>query len=333
MTVEDLQQAIKDRNLPAVLYLYGAEPYLSQQALRRIEKAVLTPGSEDFNRQVFNGGGLKVQEVIEACQTFPAFGERRLVIVKDAQNLSATDHELLMSYVEAPIAETCLIFSADKIDSRRKFFQILKKRDALIEFKPLSERQLPQFVRRHLEDLAFSITADALALFINRVGTGLHEVMTELEKLCLYAGAPRLLDTPDIQAVISNVRAENVFAIGNAVGRQDPGRALELGRHLVADGEAPLKILALLTRHYRQLWKVRELQAEGRPLSEIPRAAGVPPFVVEGLVAQGKRYSRQDFRRAFDLFVEADLAMKSSGAQAEVVLEQLLLRLASGEGA
>ncbi len=152
--------------------------------------------------------------------------------------------------------------------------------------------------------------------------------MVELEKLTLYAGPARLLDVPDVQAVVSSVRAENIFAIGNAVGRQDAGTALTLGRHLIADGEAPLKILSLLTRHYRQLWKARELQVAGRPASEIARGAGVPPFVVDGLVAQGRKYSRADFRCAFKLFVEADLAMKSSGSQAEVVLENLLLRLA-----
>jgi len=330
MTAEELQKLIKGRQLPAVLYLFGTEPFLAQRTLRQIEKALLTPGSEDFNRQIFSAPNLQVQDVVDACQTFPAFAERRLVLVRDAQNLSAGDYEALQSYIEAPAAETCLVFSGTKIDSRRKFFQILKQRDALVEFKALNERQLPSFIRQHLDEQGYSVTGDALSLFVNRVGSSLHEVMTELEKLCLYAGTPRLLDVPDVQAVVSSVRAENVFEIGNAVGRQDPARALKLGRHLVTDGEAPLKILSLLTRHFRQLWKVRELQAEGRPARDIARAAGVPPFVVDGLMAQGKRYSRQDFRRAFRLFVEADLAMKSSGPQAEVVLEQLLLRLATG---
>jgi DNA polymerase-3 subunit delta len=124
------------------------------------------------------------------------------------------------------------------------------------------------------------------------------------------------------------VRAENIFEMGNAVGRQDAGRALTLGRHLIADGEAPLKILSLLSRHFRQLWKARELQVEGRSPVEVARGAGVPPFVVDGLIAQARRYSRVDFRRAFKLFVDADLAMKSSGSRPEVVLENLLLQLA-----
>jgi len=328
MTADSLKQAIKSGHLPPVLFLYGGEPFLRQQALKQIEAAILTPGCEDFNRHQFHAKGMIVEELLEAALTFPAFAPRRLVLVKEAEALSSSDLDALLSYVEKPAAETCLVFSADKIDSRRKFFQLLRKQDVLVEFKPLTERQLPAFVKNHLEEHGFSITGDALSLFINRVGLSLLEVMAELDKLTLYAGAPSLLDIADVQAVVSSVRAENIFEIGNAVGRQDVLRTLSLGRHLVADGEAPLKILALLTRHYRQLWKAREMQVEGKSGRDIARGAGVPPFVVDGLVAQAKRYSRADFRRAFGLFVKADLAMKSSGSQAEVVLEELLISLA-----
>lgn len=328
MTADALQRALKTCNLPPVIYLFGGEPFLQQKTLQQIEKAVLDPGSEDFNLHIFHGKGVAIEQVMDAAMTFPAFAEKRLVVVKDAQSLSTSDLEELLSYIENPMDTTCLVFSGEKIDSRRKFFKILKKNDALLELKPLSERQIPGFIRNRLDELNFSITGDALGLFVSFVGSSLLEVMTELEKLTLYAGSPRLLDVPDIRAVVSSVRAENIFEIGNAVGRQSPGKALALGRHLIADGEAPLKILALLIRHYRQLWKARELQVEGRETSEIARGAGVPPFVVDGLIAQGRKYSRTDFRRAFRLFVEADLAMKSSGSQPEVVLENLLIQLA-----
>ena len=330
MTPDALQQAIKSQNVPPVLFLYGSEPFLQQEVLKQLENSVLSPGSEDFNRHVFHAKGLAVDQVLEAALTFPAFAERRLVIVKEAHSLTTADFDALFEYIQEPAPETCLVFSAEKIDSRRKFFQSLKKTGALVEFKPLNDRQIPGFIRRYLDGLGFTVTEDAIGLFVSRIGNGLQEVMTELEKLSLYVGSPRLIDTPDVQAVVSNVRAENIFAIGNAVGCQDAGKALTLGRHLVADGEAPLKILSLLSRHYRQLWKARELQVEGRSPAEIAKGAGVPPFVVDGLISQCRRYSRVDFRRAFSLFVEADLAMKSSGSQPEVVLENLLLQLAGG---
>ncbi len=128
MTAAALQQAIKARKLPPVIYLYGGEAFLRQQALQQIEKAVLTPGSEDFNRHVFHGKGIPLEQVNEAVLTLPAFAEKRLVVVKDAQSLVAADLDSLRAYIENPVEQTCLVFSGEKIDSRRKFFQILKKK-------------------------------------------------------------------------------------------------------------------------------------------------------------------------------------------------------------
>jgi DNA polymerase-3 subunit delta len=328
MTAEALQQAIKKRDLPAVLYLHGEE-FLQQQTLAKIERALIEPGSEDFNRQVFYGRNLDISQLLDAVMTLPAFAPRRLVIVKEAQHLVADDYERLAAYVENPVAETCLVFCADKIDNRRKFFQQLKKRDALVGFSALAESQIPAFVRDRLEERNFQITSDALQLFMLRVGSGLHEIATETEKLMLYAGEGRLLDVADVQAVVSSTRSENIFDIGNAVAGFAAGKALALGRALLAEGEPPVKILVLLTRHFRQLWRVRELEADGCPRRDLAARAGVPPFVVDRLSKQGKGYTRSNFKRAFALFLEADLAMKSSGARPDVVLEQLLSRLAT----
>lgn len=329
MTAETLKKALKKRDLPPILYLYGEEPFLQQQALQQIERALIEPGTEDFNRQVFYGRNLDVSQLLDAVMTLPAFAPRRLVIVKEAQHLLAEAYERLIEYLAKPVAETCLVFSADKIDNRRKFFQLLKKRDALVDFRPLSEGQIPGFVRGRLEERNFQITADALQLFVLQVGSGLHEIVTELEKLMLYAGAARLLDLADVQAVVSSSRSENIFEIGNAVASFAAGQALSLGRALLAEGESPVKILVLLTRHFRQLWKVYELDAVGCPQREIASRASVPPFVVGRLSQQARGYTRKDFKRAFALFLAADLAMKSSGARPDVVLEQLLMRLAT----
>jgi DNA polymerase-3 subunit delta len=101
---------------------------------------------------------------------------------------------------------------------------------------------------------------------------------------------------------------------------------------LSSAGEAPLKILALLVRHFRQLWKVRELQVQKYPLKEIAKIAGVPFFIVAGLIQQGKNFSRNDFMRAHELFLETDLAMKSSGADAAALLDNLILCLVKKNG-
>jgi DNA polymerase-3 subunit delta len=327
MTADQLLRDLRAGKIPELLFLYGKEPFLVQRAVRQVRKAVLAADNDDFNDNQFHGKDASAVEITESAQTLPVFASRRLVTIKDAHLLPAAELKSLLTYLKNPVPETCLLFVGEKIDSRRKFFQQFKKTGCLVEFKPLAERELPGYIRSYLDERDYRISADALDLLCNMIGSSLHEVHAELEKLLTYLGARTLIDVTDVQAIVSKGRAENIFELGNAVGRGDGSRALSLVTQLTDAGEAPLKILSLLVRHFRQLWKVRELQVQNRNPRDIAGIAGVPFFVVEPLMRQGKRFSRKDFEQAFELFLETDLAMKSSGADAEALLERLLLRL------
>ncbi|HKJ05069.1 MAG TPA: DNA polymerase III subunit delta [Geopsychrobacteraceae bacterium] len=328
MTPAELQQVLREKKIPELLLVYGQESFLVERIVQQVKSAVLPEGTEDFNFTQFSAKDALAEEIISTALTLPVFSERRLVLIKNVQQLPATTQDQLLEYLQNPASETCLLLTGEKIDSRRKFFQTLRKRGAAVEFKPLYENQLPAFVREQLSLDNFDITGDALTLFCSRVGTNLQEVRTELGKLQTYLGALRLIDVVDVQAVVSKVRSENVFDIGNAVARGETGKAFSLSKKLIEEGEAPLKILSLLVRHYRQLWKLRELQVKGKNQKEMASLVGLPPFFVDGMLTQAKRFSSLDFRRAFNLFLETDLAMKSSGANPGSLLEALLLNLA-----
>ncbi len=327
MTADELYRGLRSNHVPEIIFLYGQEQYLAQRAARSIRKVILPDDKDDFNDNQFRGKEATADLILEAAMTYPVFAEKRLVTVKDAHQIPAAELEKIIPYLQSPVPETCLLFLADKVDSRRKFFQQFKKHGALIEFKPLSEREVPRYVRNALDQKNVKISADGLELFSAMVGSQLHEIHAELDKLLTYIGPSTLIDVKNVQAVVSRGRAENVFELGNAVGRGDVAKALTLTMRLGAAGEAPLKILSLLVRHFRQLWKVRELQVQKRSAKEIAKVAGVPPFVVDGLIQQGKKFSRKDFMIAHELFLETDLAMKSSGADAEALLENLILLL------
>ena len=326
-TPEELYRLLDSSRIPPLLLLCGQEPFLIQQAVRAVRSAVLASEKDDFNDQQFHAKETTADQVLEAVLTLPVFAERKLVTVKDVHQMPAAEMERLSGYLDNPVAETCLLLVAEKIDNRRKFFQHFKKCGLIVEFKPLAEKSIPDYVRRSLDRLDIRISADALALFCSMVGPGLHEIHAELDKLISYIGEATLIDVKDVQAVVSRGRAENVFALGRAVGQGNAERALSLATGLCAGGEPPLLVLSLLVRHFRQLWKTRELQVQNYSAKDIARLAGVPIFALDGLLQQAKRFSRKDFVAIYGLFLEADLAMKSSGADAEALLESLVLKL------
>lgn len=329
MTAAELNRALEDRKVPPLLFLFGEEGFSLERTVQRIRDLSVSPDVRDFNFNTYHGRDVQVEAVLDTARTLPVFAQQRMVLVKDAQHLSAAALEAVLPYLKDPVPETILVFTADKIDRRKKFFQEFKKRGALVEFKKPYDNQIPSFVKGLAREAGCSFTEDALALFCRRVGSNLQEVHGELAKLVAYLGKRDLVDAADVAAVVSDTRTDSVFDLTNALGQKNVAAAMRLLGRLLDEGVAPLVILAMMVRHFRQLWKTRELIDQGVAKSELARRVGINPYFLDGLVAQARRFPPAQYRRTFELFLGVDLALKSSGAHPSAQLEMLILDIAA----
>jgi DNA polymerase-3 subunit delta len=333
MTYAELNRAIEGRSVPSLLFLYGEETFLLDRTVQRLRDVAVPAEARDFNFNLYHGKETPAEVILDTALTLPVFNPHRLILVKEAQNLSAASLDAFLPYLGDPAPETILVFTADKIDGRKKFFQEFKKRGVLVEFKRLYDSQIPAFVREQARAAGRSLTEDAMALFCRRVGSNLQEVHSELTKLFAYLGERTLVDAADVAAVVSDTRVDSIFDLTNALGGRGKGEALRLLARLLDEGGVPLVLLTMMVRHFRQLWKIRELLDQEVATKEIARRAGINPYFVDGLVAQARRFSPARYRQIFALFLEADLALKSSGAHPAAMLEKLVLDVMADAGA
>lgn len=329
MTYEQFIQAVRADRIPPILLLHGEESYLVDQAARQVINAVVPQEWRDFNLTVVHGRDLKGQVLLEQARTLPIFAASRLVVIRNVQDAPADQLEAFSTYLEDSVPETLLLVTATSIDKRRKFFQKFAQVGEIIEFRRLYENQLPAFIRDRAKELGRTFTGPALKLFCKRTGTNLAEVMGELDKLTSYVGEREYFEEDDVAAVVSDTRVESVFALTDALGTGDLAAALRLLGRLLDDGQPPLVILTMLVRHFRQLWKARELLAQGVSQKDLPRRIGVSPYFLEGLLAQAKRCSGQQLRELFPRFLAVDLALKSGG-DPRAQLEGLVFALCAG---
>jgi len=326
----DFQTSLRQGELPPLIFLYGEELYSRDRAVRQIIDRYVPSDARDFNLSIFYGKDATGQKILEEVQTLPVFSSHRVVLVRDAHLLSAADLDLLGDYLNEPVTETLLVFVADKIDKRRKFFQQFQKNGLLQEFRPLYDNQIPGFIKDQLKEQGVQITEEAMALFCRRMGSQLPAIVVEIGKLHSFLGERDLVDVADVEAVVCDLRSNSVFELNDALGRRNAPEALRLLSRLLDDGEAPLGLLTMIVRHFRQLWKIIELQEEGVSSRELPGRVGVNPYFINGLVAQARNFGDGQLRGIFETFLETDLALKSSGAHASAMLEQVLLQICRG---
>lgn len=324
MKPEEFSRAVDKGEFAPLYLLYGDEPYLVERAVKKLLERAVDPSFRDFNLNVFYGNECKGDEVFSAAQTLPMFAERRVVLVKKGGELSAAAMEILLSYVQDPCPGTCLILQAEKVDGRKKFYAEFKKRGEAVEFKRPYENQLGPYVRDEVRAAGKKIDSAAAELLAYLVGNNLQELVSQIEKLCIYCGKKESIGVADVKAIVSDTKVESVFEFTDALGAKELPRALRMLTSLLQDGEAPLRILGAVSRHYRQLWQVRELLDRRLPPAELAKASGINPYFLKKVTDQARNYTVGELKQVFERMLELDLAFKS-GALEEAAFERFVM--------
>jgi DNA polymerase III subunit delta len=327
MKTEEFEHDVRTGVLGPLYYIYGDEPYLVERGVRLLMSRGVDEDFREFNLTVFYGNESKGDEIVAAAQTLPMFAERRVVVVRKSSALSAAALEVLSGYVQDPAPSTCLVFQGEKIDQRKKFFLDLKKRGCLVEYRRLYENQLGVFIRNEAASYGKRLEPAAQEMLGHLVGNNLQELATQIEKVATYVGEREVIKVDDVRQIASDTKVDSVFDLANALGEKNLGKSLRTLHTILRDGEAPLMLLAMLTRHYRQLRLVKELLDKRLSSAEIGKAAGINPYFVKGVIDQAKHYRLAEFVKVFETIYATDLALKTSGGRPNDLMERLVMRI------
>jgi DNA polymerase-3 subunit delta len=128
----------------------------------------------------------------------------------------------------------------------------------------------------------------------------------------------------------------SLYELTDAISQHDRTRALALLHGLLnaSDGgeDAAIGHLYMLARTFRQMLIISEKNVrDSRAIWQVLwQGFRMPPFAAEDLIRQARRYkSRRELTRAIRLVAKADLELRSSPANKLLVLERLVLDLAS----
>lgn len=79
--VADMRQQLRSGLPAACILLFGDEVFLVERFLDEIRQTVLQPDTRAFNEIILEGR-VRPQDVTDACETYPVFAPRKLVIVR-----------------------------------------------------------------------------------------------------------------------------------------------------------------------------------------------------------------------------------------------------------
>jgi DNA polymerase III subunit delta len=233
--------------------------------------------------------------------------QRRMVFVRDISLLTADEAEPLLEYLGKPNPSTVLVAVASKIDKRLKLFAQLSKKGFLHVLD--APRQVAPWVRDEAKNKGVKIDAAAISRLVETVGNDLSRLSLSLEQLGLFAG-DRPVTSDDVDELIADTRERSVFELTDAIGAADRARALAAVASLCDQRESAVGVVVMLARYMRQLTLVHTMRAHNVPRGEWASRIGVPPFVVDKLMAQARSYSARALSTATQRLANADRALK-----------------------
>lgn len=329
MTPQEFETSLKKGIVPTVCFLYGEEQFLVERAVHMLLDRAVDPALKDFNFNVYFGNESKGVDIIDAAQTLPMFSERRAVLVKRAEQLKAEALEVMLPYIQNPASGTCLLLTGTKIDQRKKFFQEFKKLGVLVEYKRFYDNKLSGFIQSESVAQGKPIETAAAELLSALIGNNLQELSSQIEKLVVYAGTKTRITVDDVRIMASSSKAFTAFELAKFLGLRDVPNSIRSLDTLFLHGEEAPMMIGALTRHFRQLWRVRELLDKKMLQADIGRELSINPFFLGEIVTQARNFSRRELQRIFDEFYRCDVASKTGG-QPYTLLHGLAIGICTG---
>jgi len=331
-SLKTVRDAIKRRSFDGAYYIWGEDDYQKDDAVRQLVDAALDPGSKDFNLDTRRSSELDAEALGVLLSTPPMMAERRIIVLRDVGGLKKDARKVLEEYLKRPAVDLLLLMTAA---AGSKADTLLTASSTSLQFDPLTGDRIPRWIAHRAGELGVTISQSAAELLQAAVGSDLHQLSGELDKLASYIeGHGEEISEEAVAAVVGVRRGETQADLLDAVAERNAPLALGLISHVLTQPKTTgvSIVMALSTQMLAISWGRARLD-EGLSRSRLSQEyfdllkqtgafTGRPWGSATAVwVRAAERWTRESLDRALDSLLEADVALKESRVSTE---EQLL---------
>ena len=339
--------------------LAGDEAYLYERCRRAVSETLVDPAMRDFSLAEIDLAETSIFEARDRAQTPSLMAPFQVLFLRNVKVLygrgaKKDEFAALDQYARSPNPQALLVFVADHLrlpaDLRRMEMQDKDRYEriretlgewcGMVELVRVDEGDAMRWLVDQAERQGASLDPDAARELADALGADLMLMASELEKLLLYVEGPggerRRITLGDVETMVLGAKQRSLYELTDAISSKDRPRALGLLQGLLnaSDGgeDSAIGHLYMLARTFRQMLVILEKNVrDSRTIWQaLWQGFRMPPFAAEDLIRQARRYkSRRELTRALRLIARADLEVRSSPPDKRLVLERLVLELAS----
>jgi DNA polymerase-3 subunit delta len=310
--------------------LHGTDPSLLSHAVAELVRRLV--GTEDRSLVVddldLDGDEVGVHHLVAAAQTPPFLTERRVVVGRGIDQLSAADLPTLYGYLSEPLATTDLVLVHAGRPVKKLTDSVVAAGGHIVGTDVgANRRDRASFVEEQVAASGLRLASGAMAAVVDQLGEDVNRLSGLLETLVSTFGPSARLDIDDIAPYLGERGGVPPWDLTDAIDRGDREAALgALARMSQAGGRHPLVVMAILHTHYGRL-----LRLDGSGVVDEASAGavlGVKGFAARKALERSRAMGEDGIHDAVQLLARADLDLRGQRELPEdAVLEVLVARL------
>lgn len=336
MSYKHYLEDLKKGQFKCVYLFYGEEGYLMEKLVLQTKEKIVDPTFEEFNFQVIDGETTDFDTVLQAMETLPLMQDQKVIVVKNApyfKQVTPTDaqfnrYKALLAMEQSSFL--VIFICSDGVDKRKKIYKESLIKGQAVEFHKLDAKDFEKWLLKHFKTSGIEVEQSVMSDLVAYLGyldyhstKSLYQVEGEIKQLSDYTGK-RPLKTEDIRAVLIRSIEGNIFVVIDAFSDGHQKHAMALVGEMLLNGEPEIRILFMLARHFRQLYRMKAYLNGGIGLDIIAQEMKLQRFQVQKLMHQCRSVQLNDLALILKRIEKADYSIKTGGMTSKVALDYVL---------
>lgn len=310
-----------------LVLIQGAESLLADRAISQVIE------SKSDSQVVFLSVADLQVGVITDNLAPSLFGDQRVVVIKEIQDLDSDCSDEIATYLENQDENlTLLLWHKGGVKGKALVDKLKKAGAQIIAAEVIKkESDKSEFVRSEFKRLDRKITTEAVQALLDSLGNDLRELSAACSQLASDVLQSKTIDAQDVSAYQLGRVESTGFDVADAALEGNTPIALINLRNALATGTDPVLIVSALASSLRTLAKVSGASRSMKSF-ELAQSLAIAPWQIDKARRQLVGWSDNAMSKAVIAIATADADIKGAAADPIYALERAIMTLCAAKG-
>lgn len=334
MTIEELENELRNGKLAKIYVLYGEELFLLESCVKKIKKNF---GEIETGINYIQINDTNLGSLISELET-PAFGYQKKLIILNNVNILKKEtkrgvnrvditsvREKLNEYLkENNEQQNILVFIEESVDKIDLLNTIQSKGGIICNFEFQKTFQIEKRLKSICNAYKVNIASSVINYLIDICGINMQNLINETRKLIEYVGENGIIQNSDIDTLCTKTIYSNIFDLTDNIGKKNITEVLRILNELLYSKEPIQKIFITLYNHFKKLYIIKLAEEQNRSISIELNLKPNQTFLVKKYKTQSKFFKKEELEIILKELINLDYNYKIGKIDLNIGLESII---------